>query len=79
MPFRTSDGVVAGLEALTHLATQTIGTSESSACIPVWLAGAVVAPLATAVVYQTRRVVQLTDLAIELAKRQHEHSCERVS
>lgn len=66
-------------EAVTYTLAQAAGSAEDTACIPIWLAGAVVGPLATAVVYQTRRVVQLTDLAIDLAKRQHEHSCERAS
>ena len=63
--------MVYGLEAaITQTAT---GSSTIGASIPVWLVGIVVAPLAGAVAYQTRRILDLTKRVEELTDRFLDH------
>lgn len=62
--------MVQGIESLTQAAAD---SGSAGACIPLWLAGAVVGPLAGAVAYQTRRVLDLTRRIEELTDRYLDH------
>lgn len=50
--------MVFGLESLTAAAATE--TRVAGDCIPTWIAGAIIGPLAGAVAYQTRRIVNQT-------------------
>ncbi len=62
--------MVQGIESLSQAAAD---SGSVGACIPIWLAGAVVAPLAAAVTYQTRRVLDLTKRIEHLTDRYLDH------
>lgn len=66
--------MVYGLESLTSITQTATDTSTlGGAAIPIWLVGVVVAPLAGAVAYQTRRILDLTKRIEELTDRYLDH------